>query len=948
MHGSERRGSTPVPAPNFAFRQKQSREERQKLLLSLRRQSERIAESEEVSNLGNKELPAFNHKLELIANIETHKAVIVGGETGSGKSTQLPQYLYEAGYDMTIMLVPRRVIANGLGDRVRDELAGQIENFEANEVVGIVHGERVERHENNKILVMTPNTFIKMQDELKTLYGDKKLAVVADEIHEANVFTEIALGVAALSVRDNDQWRLVAASATHNIETLQKPFETLNNGYVPSVEIEGRPHDVTLHEESALTPMQAYARNGATHGKSMLFTSGKNEIQFIINETRRELELVERGSSQDVEFRILHGKLTELELSHINDPVPEGKRLVIVSTPAGMSGITIPGVTHVATDGTINRSELDDDNASGLNRSFLSKAEIIQEIGRAGRDVPGGIGVLCLPVFSDKKERRANKKPRGIEGGEQININVLPGLPYIPFEDRIEHAPPEIYSANLARIVLSVAAAGYDFSEINEFIPHPVQKANIISAEQVLKRLGALSDDGLVTTIGTRMDKFPVTPELGRGLYEASSKSQSAQHMARAAFIASAIDVGGLVDHKADEDAVKARGRLVRETTSDDFIAQLDIMTSLYGNTGDDETTRHFVEQHGLDAKHVERVRKTARKVLAVMGLRPENIIVTPPLHVEEQQLRDDFTTGFTQYLYENIGVAPRSKKALYRNVLGNESSTQRTISDRSLSTLPPDQLFAGIPRWYFKGMRKDGTRIKHDIIDFVFPVRREVVGEYVLANGLIEKVWHDSRVKEGYVVDYKQAKFGSIIVGVPERAKHEEAISSESQKVLFDYVIAHQGRAQTALRQLASELEGYRQRTPAAILSQVRKPDAPEDITQQIVTEMVQKATMQTQSAHGVEHILSDNIYRNNYTLEKYYDLETLAALNELSPLQLRLDGQNLHSVRYDDGQPYVTNLTKRYLEKIKEPIYLADGREVLYQRQLAGGGKERVSFGR
>lgn len=940
--GSERWKHAPTPDLDFAFRQRQSQRDREKVL-SYWKQREQETEVTEDLGLGNQELPAFKHKRELVANIETHKAVIVGGETGSGKSTQLPQYLYEAGYDMTIMLVPRRVIADGLGDRIREELSSQINDFNAEETVGIIHGERVERHDNNKILVMTPNTFIKMEKDLRKAYGDKKLAVVADEIHEANLFTEIAVGVAALAVRDQEHWRLVAASATHNAETLQKPFQKLNDGFVPTIEIKGRPFNVELKEEPDLNPMQAYTRDGEAHEKAMIFTSGKNEIDYIINETRRELEAKEKGLSDKVVFRMLHGELTEKELSHINDPVPEGHRLVIVSSPAGMSGITIPGVTYVATDGTINRSELDDDNAEGLRRHVLSKAGVIQQIGRAGRDVPGGIGVLCSPVMTKRK----NTAEKILAPNSKSIAEAAPGgMPYIPFSEREDHEPPEIYSTNLSRIVLSVAALSHSFAELNEYIPHPVQQLDIINAEESLMRLGALNDDGLVTDTGRGMDAFPVTPELARGLYEASGPGRTLQHMARAAFVASAIDVGGLQDHKADEAAVKLRKQIVRPTTSDDFIAELDLMTKLYERTDEEWSGYDFVERHGLHPKRVERVRKTARKILHVMNIRPQNIIVTPPLPDEERLLRDDFTAGFIDYIFEDVGTAPRSKKTLYRNIHGDSSSTVRTISDRSLSTIPRGQLVGGIPRWYEKGTRKDGSAIKHDIIDHVFMVDPNVVGEHALRNGLVQGIWKDSRMLGDQVVDFEQGTFGSIFVGAPVKRTAAEAISEPSQEMLVEYVLKNPGRVQRALRDLADELGAYRQRIPSDVLSILRRQGAPEDINQNGITEMIRHAAKTNVSAHGIEEALANRLYSSNISLAKYYDVQTIKKLNEMSPKQLTLAGEHV-LVRYEDGQPYVTNLTKRLLNKINESVYLEDGREVLYQREVAGGGKERISFG-
>ncbi|MGH7218440.1 MAG: DEAD/DEAH box helicase family protein [Candidatus Microsaccharimonas sp.] len=943
-HGSERRGVTPVPDTNFAYQLHQSRKDRERVIELMNKHRERIHGAEEDYGLGNRELPAFKHKAELVANIESHKAVIVGGETGSGKSTQLPQYLYEAGYDMTLVLVPRRIIADGLGDRIREELSDQIEDFKPEETVGIIHGERVERHEDNKIVVMTPNTFIKMAKDFREQYGDKKVAIIADEIHEANLFTEIAAGVAALSVEKHDSWRLVAASATHNAETLQRPFQKLNDGYVPTVEIKGRPFTVELQEEPELSPMQAYARDGHNHQKSMIFTSGKKEIEHIINETRRELEKREKNASSEVVFRVLHGELTEFELSHIDDPVPEGRRLVIVSSPAGMSGITIPGVTYVATDGTINRSELDDENAEGLRRRYLSRAGVTQQIGRAGRDTPGGIGVLCAPVMTER--------PKGLRGRSREDTDKLVGegtsrMPYVPFAhaDRGDHEPPEIYNTNLSRIVLSVASADYDFSGVNEYIPHPVQKLSIIAAEKALARLGALDADRNVTSIGRYMDKFPIIPELARGLYEASRRN-TVQHMARAAFIAAAVDVGGLEDHRATADATMTRKQLIRPTTADDFIAQLDLMTKLYERTDEEWNGYDFVERHGLHPKRVERVRKSARKILGVMKLHPQNIVVTAPIPDEERALREDFTAGFLDLIHEDVGTAPRSRKVIYRNIHGSSESKVRTISDRSSSTITRHQLVAGIPRYYMKGERKDGTSIKHDIIDHVFIVDPAVVGRFAVQNNLIHGTSKPS-MEGDQLVDYEQGSFGSILVGAPKKHTNVEVVSKEGQEVLVNYVLKNQGRVQRALRDLANELQELQQRTPAEILDALRNPSAPADITQETVTEMIRNVVSKTTSAHGVENQLAEMAYSGNITLAKYFDPESVQKLKAMSPQQIALAG-DIVPLRYEDGVPYIAGATKRQLSKTKEPIFLPDGREVLRQRMAPDGGKERVSFGR
>lgn len=939
MHGSERRGVFPVPNMGVSQLEQSNHDKglllkRIKELRALRSVEQR--EAEELMGLGNRDLPAWKHKHELVDTIEAYRAVIVGGATGSGKSTQLPQYLYEAGYDMTIALVPRRVIADGLGERIREEMSEQIEGFNAEESIGIVHGERSERHEDNKIMVMTPNTFIKMESELRERFAGKKLAIIADEIHEANLFTEIATGVAAMSVQDNDTWRLIAASATHNADTLKDPFGKINGGAVPTVEIEGRPFNVELIEQPKLTMMQAYAQFGAQHEKAMMFTSGKREIDHIIEETIRELEATEPGSSKKVVFRKLHGDLTEVELSHIDDPIPEGHRLVVVASPAGMSGITIPGVTLVISDGTINRSELDDDGAAGLKRFYLSRAGITQQIGRAGRDVPGGIGILTRPttVTDDLIKRR----------GGHIET---PQMEYKTFEEREEHEPPEIYNSNLSRVVLSVAALDRRFGDINKYIPHSVESSEIIKAEDSLARLGALDDDDKVTVTGISMDMFPVIPELARGLHEASRPGRGLQHMARAAFIAAAIDAGGLQSFQVkDKDSWKD---LIRPTTTDDFIAQLDIMTALEHNTRTEERTSYdFIDTYTLHAKRVERARKVARKILQALNVHIDNLVVTPPLPDEERRLRHDFTAGMIDLTYEEAGRAPRSRKMQYRNIHGDEESKVRLVSDRSVATPHKGQYIAGIPRWYETQIKNSKEFIRHDIIDHVLMVEPDEVGEFARQNELLQGKLAFSRLEGDRVVEYEQMKFGSISVGEPQRSVWRENIPESTRKLLVRQALEHPGEVQRAMRDIAEELEWYRKRTPAEELALYRQKNAPVDITKNIIRDRIEEYAKVTRSLREIDQLLSRYLYSTNISINKYFSDEARLKLQERSPDTITIGDEEVR-LHYDQGQPYVTSLTKRQRAFLQSEVYLPDGREVLLQIQASPqrGGTRRVSMG-
>lgn len=924
-HGSDRRGVFPVRSiSNLTESRQQSKRDREKLLEIFRQQTYRTPES---IDFGNKELPAYKHKAEILANVEMYKSIILGGPTGSGKSTQVPQYLYEAGYDKVYVLVPRRVIADGLGDRLREEMSEQLGEDGARDTVGIVHGERSDFSHNNKIVVMTPNTYVRMERDIDMAHGDSKVAIISDEIHEANLFTEIATGVAAMGVHAHENWRLIAASATHNVDDLNPSMSRINGGYVPVVSIEGRPFNVERIERPDVSSMEAYRELYRDHEVAMIFTSGKREIDHIIDQTVEELESAEKGSSKNVVFRKLHAELTEVELAHVNDPVPEGCRLAIVASPAGMSGITIPRATLVITDGTINRQELDSDGIGGLVRHYLSKAEVTQQIGRAGRDMPGGVGVITKPtaVFEDDMKKR----------GLKVEVEHMP---YLPFESRDEHAPPEIYNSNLSRVVLDVAVGDRHFSDINPYLPHGVDKSAIISAEESLSRIGALDDDDRVTQTGIQMSRFPVAPELSRGLVEAERRGKTLQQLFRTAIIASAVEVGGLQDFGAYKE--KGWRNLLRSSTKDDFTAQLDIFSEVI-KIPEDGDLRRFIAEHDLHAKRIERAEKVAKKILGVLRINPENIVISEATEEEESEINQYLTAGMIDLVYEP--VARRQRRSYYNNIHGDSYSTQRYIGSRSIVSPPSGQLIAGFPRWFDKKGRS-GEPERHNVVELIMYVDPAIVGRYALENNLLQGYAVESRIEGGRVVEREQKVFGTIDVGSPVTTAAKEFIPESSRHTLVEAVLSKPGEAQMALRSIAEELEHYSKTIPAEELNLYRRASAPSNITKDTIKDLLYEYAKTTRNIAELDDRLAEFIYKKNVSISKYYDDSARIELQERSPSTIVVDGTSV-PVRYEAGHPYLTGLTVKQRKSITEPIFLSDGREVLIQVGRIGGGTVRVS---
>lgn len=944
-HGTERRGVFSVPSRDYLTRLQQSQEDRERLLAALRERSTQQLtakqEQQEVGRLGNRELPIFPYKQELLETIGAHKAVILEGPTGSGKSTQLPQYLYEAGYDHVFVLQGRRIMADGLGERLQEELTKQLGEREADNLVGIMHGERSQRHNNNKITVLTANTFIRLMPEIRKKFEDGRIAIIPDEIHEDDPNVEIAVGIAGMEVAEHDSWRLIGASATINAETVKRPFGRISNpespldAYVPVFRVEGRPFNVESHQLPDMNPVDAYLAVGDDHQVTIISTSGYGEIAAIINGIRMGLERSKHGSSETVRFREFSANTTTLQrsgIARLAASVPEGERLVVVATPAARSGITIPNATLAITDGMINREIRDEDGNWGLQKDYMTQAELTQVFGRVGRDTAGGIAYLCNPMPRETL-------PRRIEEHKAL-------YPFVAIEDRLQYPTPAIYNTNISGMVLESADIGRDYSLLNKYTLHELDDAAVQNAKNRLRTsFGALENDGSISSLGRTMNKFPVVSELSRGVTEALRQGRTRQHMAHVALIAAAVDVGGLQEFRRNSG--QEWKKLLRSGSDDDFIAQLDFMIALLDADKDSESARErflFARAYDLNAKRAEDAKKLARKIMHRLGIDAKTLEVSAPSYEGIKALRDDFTAGMFDQVYRYAGM--EGKEYLFTHIRDNQKVRHRTISERSVVEPARGQIIAGIPQ-YYQAVNKGQHEIKN-IITMVLKVDPKTVGHFALQSGLIdyEPIKDSSRVNGGMVVERERIMYGSLSVGAREVSKSKDVIPLESQHALVRHVLQNPGPSQAALRSTADELSEYRRILPAEELDKYRRSDAPTDLTKMDIEKLLRNYAARTRNAQELDMLLGEHAYQKNISIDRYYPPAARVEMIERSPATIVVAGVET-DIRYDNGNPYITKITSEQERMVTGPIYLEDGREVLRQvRKESGRGTRRISF--
>ena len=589
---------------------------------------------------GNKDLPAYEKKSEFLELIDDHRVVIVVGPTGSGKSTQIPQFLYQAGYSVALTQ-PRIMAANNVGARIESELAEVIGVSQARDTVGVQTSEMDTTCEQTKITVLTDGLRLAQMTSRDGTVLDEVLVV--DEVHEWNMNIELTVSWAKKLLKENTNLRIVIMSATVDAHALASYFADATGDMPPVVEIEGRTFPVARREAPNSTIVQQVVEHCETSRSILIFVPGLNEINDTIDNIRKHLP-PEVGSNATI--LPLHAKMNKREQDRVMLPTPGLK--IIVATNVAQTSLTIPGVDMVIDSGLERRTELDEEDNVGLELHPCSRAEMDQRAGRTGRDVPG----------------------------TYIHTRYDNDATFISYMSRQPYSTPEVRRTDVSRGVLRTAAYGQDFAELDLF--HPIKPHIIRRAKDVLFDLGALDDDEQITGIGEYMNRFPLRPSLGRMMYEASRYSEGIR-MQMAGMVAS-VEAGGLPRFGADIE--KRWKKLLGEDRSSDMLAQLDLFISLHERGREGKLTERYLTDHDFDHKNVSRAMTQYQKVAQRANV--TNYYETPerPTEQEREILLDCIYAGMANTAF--IRAGSQGKKPTYRQ-LGTNDET-RLPSNRSVA----------------------------------------------------------------------------------------------------------------------------------------------------------------------------------------------------------------------------------------------------------------------
>ena len=471
-------------------------------------------------------LPIYEYKQEILKLIKDKQILIIEGETGSGKTTQIPQYLYENGFcdnnKKICVTQPRRVAAMSVASRVAYEMGVKC---------GHEVGYSIRFEENvspmTKIIYMTDGIFLRylLSDNLLNEFS----VIMIDEAHERSIQTDIIFGIIKTLIEKREDLRIIISSATLSTLKFKNYFSEAEIIKVP-----GRRFPVDIYytkspepdyiEAAVITSLQIHISQAEelfdddnSGGDILVFLTGQEEIELAKRMINNQIKKL-RGKIPNCVVLPIYAALPSEEQAKIFMPVSKGERKIILATNIAETSITINGIGYVIDSGFCK--QMCYDPKTGLETlavTPISKANANQRAGRAGRVRPG----KCFRLYTSSS-----------------------------FQNELEdNNVPEIQRNNLISMILLMKSLGINNLLDFDFMDSPPHEILIKALEQ-LYALGALNSEGVLTQTGLKMIQYPIDPSLTKCII-ASIKYKCLKEIIT---IVSMLSIGSSVYYDSNDD----------------------------------------------------------------------------------------------------------------------------------------------------------------------------------------------------------------------------------------------------------------------------------------------------------------------------------------------------------------------------------------------------------
>lgn len=547
------------------------------------------------------ELPVYRQKDKILEALRNNQVVVVESPTGSGKTTQLPIILHEAGYSSSGIIgvtQPRRIAALSVSDFIARQLGVQLPGL-----VGYKMRFEDRTDQSTKIKVMTDG--ILLQEMKLDPYLSKYGAIIVDEAHERSLNIDFILGLLKNILEERSNFKVVVSSATINAEVFSEYF-----GECPVVKIETQTYPVTMIYDPVADP-PVVPGDGSPGQVTSLRFSDDALLDKIVSIIGRVVDSREEGEAGDFLVFLpgektikqcmqrlistsfysrlllvpLYARLGKDEQEKVFDPAPEGRYKVVIATNIAETSVTIDGITVVVDSGLAKLNYYNPRTfTASLIETPISKASCNQRKGRAGRTRPG----TCYRLYQRKD-----------------------------FENRPLFTTEEIYRTDLSEVVLRMAELGITDFESFDFISKP-PKSGIAGAIDILNLLDALNPDRTLSKTGEMMCAFPLLPRLARMIVESVMRYPDVifETLVAASFLST---MSPYILPPGEEMEARRAHHAFRDPMGD-FVSYLRIFEAF--NASPDKT--RFCEKNYLDERtlrEIVRIREQLEIIVSALGV---------------------------------------------------------------------------------------------------------------------------------------------------------------------------------------------------------------------------------------------------------------------------------------------------------------------------------------
>lgn len=569
-----------------------------------------------------KALPIYPYKDELLQAVNDHQVLVIVGETGSGKTTQIPQYLHEAGFTKVGKIgctQPRRVAAMSVAARVSQEMGVKIGH-------AVGYSIRFEDCTSEKTVLkyMTDGML------LRELLGEPDLAsysvLMVDEAHERTLSTDILFGLVKDVARFRPDLKLLISSATLDAEKFSDYFD-----FAPIFKIPGRRYPVDIHftkvpeadylDAAVVTALQIHLTQPPGDGDILIFLTGQQEIETVEEILKHRLQGFGAKIAELIISPIYANLPTELQ-AKIFKPTPQGARKCVLATNIAETSLTIDGIKYVIDPGFCKMKSYNPrTGVESLLVAPISKASADQRAGRSGRTGPG----KCFRLYTA----------------------------HTYYNDLEDNTVPELKRSNLSNVVLTLKSLGIHNLLNFDFMDPPSTEA-LLRALELLYALGALNKHGELTKVGRRMAEFPLDPMLSK-MIVASEKYKCSEEIIS---IAAMLSVGNSIFYRPNNKKLLADNARMNFHVGNagDHISLLNV----YNSWKETDYSTQWCHENFIQVRSMRRARDIRDQLKGLL----ERVEIGLTSNVNDlEAIKKAITSGF----FPNSAVLQKS--GLYRTV---------------------------------------------------------------------------------------------------------------------------------------------------------------------------------------------------------------------------------------------------------------------------------------